>query len=282
MASLAPPDCCGLIAGNGGYPFEWVRNARAAGVRRIVAVAFHGETVPALAECVDEIVWLRVGQLGALLRAFQQRAVSTAVMAGQIAPGNLFDLRPDWKALLILAKLKRRNAESIFGAIAAELSAVGVQLLDATTFMEPALANAGWMGGPKPSGRTVEDYQFGIGIAREMARLDIGQSVVVKKGTVLAVEAFEGTNETIQRGGRLGRGAAVLVKVSKPGQDFRFDVPVIGRETLAVAAASGVGAIVVEAGRTLLLERERLIREAGEKGVTLYGLTGEEMKTRPG
>jgi len=264
-------ETCGLIAGNGVYPFEWVANARAQGVRRIVAVAFEKETDPALAEQVDEIVWLRVGQLGALLKAFRDRRTSAAVMAGQIAPGNLFDLRPDWKALMVLAKLKRRNAESIFGAIADELAAAGVQLLDATTFMEPALAGEGLIAGTKPKARLLDDFAFGQRIAREMARLDIGQSVVVKNGTVLAVEAFEGTNEAIARGGRLGRGGAILAKVSKPGQDFRFDVPVIGLKTLAAAEEAGVGALVIEAGRTLILEKDRVIEEAARLRITLYG-----------
>jgi len=270
MANV-PHETCGLIAGNGVYPFEWVANARANGVRRIVAVAFEKETEPTLAEQVDEIIWLRVGQLGALLKAFRDRQVPAAVMAGQIAPGNLFDLRPDWKALMVLAKLKRRNAESIFGAIADELASAGVELLDATTFMEPALAEEGLIAGPKPKPRVLEDFAFGQRIAREMARLDIGQSVVVKNGTVLAVEAFEGTNEAIARGGRLGRGGAILAKVSKPGQDFRFDVPVIGLKTLAAADEAGVASLVLEAGRTLLLEKAKLCEEAERLRLTIYG-----------
>ena len=264
-------DCCGLIAGNGVYPFEWVRNARTNGVQRIVAVAFEKETDPALASQVDEIIWLRVGQLGALLKAFSEREIKQAIMAGQIAPGNLFDLRPDWKALMVLAKLQRRNAETLFGAIASELASAGVNLLDATTFMEPALASEGLIAGPKPKSRQLNDFAFGQRIAREMTALDIGQSVVVKNGTVLAVEAFEGTNEAIQRGGRLGRGNAILAKVSKPNQDFRFDVPVIGLKTLETAKEAGVGFLVLEADRTLLLERSKVLEAADRWRITIYG-----------
>jgi len=264
-------DCCGLIAGNGVYPFEWVRNARANGVGRIVAVAFEKETDPALASEVDEIIWLRVGQMGALLKALADRQIKQAIMAGQIAPDNLFDLRPDWKALMMLAKLPRRNAETLFGAIASELSAIGVELLDATTFMKAALASAGHIAGPKPKQRQLDDFAFGQKIAREMARLDVGQSVVVKNGTVLAVEAFEGTNEAIKRGGRLGKGNAILAKVSKPNQDFRFDVPVIGLKTLETAKEAGVGFLVLEADRTLLLERSKVLEAADRWRITIYG-----------
>jgi DUF1009 family protein len=268
---MVPETLC-IIAGNGRYPFEMAAGARSAGVRRVVAVAFHGETNPDLAAHVDEIAWLRVGQLGGMLGAAETFGARAAVMAGQIAPRNLFDLRPDWKALLVLASVKKRNAESLFGAIAAELSAVGVSLLPATSFMERSLAPAGHFAGPRPKPRHEEDARYGFEIAKEVSRLDIGQTVLVKNGTVLAVEAFEGTNETIQRGGALGRGDAIVVKVSKPKQDLRFDVPVIGPVTVETAKAAGVRVIGVEAGGTLLLERERLFALANELKVTLIGL----------
>jgi hypothetical protein len=180
-------------------------------------------------------------------------------MAGQIEPKNLFNLRPDWKALLVLAKLKRRNAESIFAAIADELAKIDVDLLPATSFLEDQLALAGLIAGPSLSRREEEDVELAWKIAKEMARLDIGQTVIVKNGTVLAVEAFEGTNDAIKRGGALARKGALMIKVAKPNQDMRFDVPVIGVETIRVAMEAKLRGIAVEAGRTLLLERDGII-----------------------
>lgn len=250
------------------------RSARAAGVTRIVAAAFTGETDPMLAGLVDEIEWMRVGQLGKMLGFLEKSGAQRAVMAGQIHPRNLFDLRPDFKALFLLARLPKRNAESIFGAIASEMQAVGVELLPATTYMEEHVAPAGLIAGPRLKPRVEEDVRYGFQIAKESSRLDIGQTVVVKNGTVLAVEAFEGTNEAMKRGGALGRGDAVMVKVSKPNQDFRFDVPVIGPLTLEAARAAGIRAIGVEAGTTLLLEKEKLISASADARISIFGIAG--------
>jgi UDP-2,3-diacylglucosamine hydrolase len=180
-------------------------------------------------------------------------------MAGQIAPKNLFDLRPDLKAMMLLGKLKQRNAESIFAAIADELAKIQVDLLPATTFLGDSIAKLGLIAGPKLSSQEEYDIELGWNIAKEIARLDIGQTIVIKNGTIVAVEALEGTNETIKRGGTLAREGAVMVKVSKPNQDMRFDVPVIGVETIRVASESGVRVVAVEAGKTLLLERDAII-----------------------
>lgn len=266
---METPDSLGIIAGNGAYPLLAAKAARRAGVKKLVAVAFTGETDPKLSEFVDEIHWLRVGQLGRLLTCFRKARVSHAMMAGQIAPKNLFDLRPDWKALLLLARVKRRNAETIFGAIADDLAAVGVELLPATSFLEEFVAQAGLIAGRPPTPREEADVAFGFEIAKEVSRLDIGQTVIVKNGTVLAVEAFEGTNDAIKRGGALGGKGAIMIKVSKPRQDFRFDVPVIGAETVRIAAEARVRVIAVEADRTLLLELEALREAAAEHGVSV-------------
>jgi len=190
-------------------------------------------------------------------------------MAGQIAPKNLFDLHPDWKALLVLSKLKQRNAESIFAAIADELAKVDVDLLPATTFLEDSLARAGLIAGQKLSRREEEDVDFGWKIATEIARFDIGQTIIVKNGTVLAVEAFEGTNDAIKRGGALAHKGAVMIKVAKPNQDMRFDVPVIGVETLRVASEARLRAIAMEAGKTLLLERDAIIDLANRSKISI-------------
>jgi DUF1009 family protein len=269
---LETPDTLAIVAGNGSYPFAMVRGARKAGVKRIVAASFTDETSDRLAADVDDIEWLRVGQLGKLLTYLEKSGTRHAVMAGQIAPKNLFDLRPDFKALFLLARLKRRNAETIFAAIGEEMRKIGVELLPATTFMEDHLAPAGLIAGPKIKSRTLDDLQFGHDIAKEVSRLDIGQTVLVKNGTVLAVEGFEGTNECIKRGGALGRGDAVMVKVSKPDQDLRFDVPVIGPVTLESCRDAGVRIIGIEAGRTITLERDRVTALAAQHKLSIFGL----------
>jgi DUF1009 family protein len=271
MGALEPQKPLGIIAGNGVYPLLLARAARAAGVTRIAAAAFQNETDSSLAGCVQEIEWMRVGQLGRLISFFKKSGIDRAIMAGQINPGNLFDLRPDIKALLVLGRLRKRNAETIFGAIADELAKAGVALLPATSFMEEHLAQDGVIAGPQLDRREEEDIEFGFFIAKEVSRLDIGQTVVVKKGTVLAVEAFEGTNLAIKRGGELGRKDAVAVKVSKPNQDFRFDVPVIGPITLQTAADARLRVLAVESSRTLLLEREKIAALATAHRITLFG-----------
>lgn len=272
-AHLETPDTLAIVAGSGAYPLAMARAARAAGVRRLVAAAFEGETDPAIASLVDEVEWMRVGQLGKMLALLKRSGAKHGAMAGQIAPKNLFDLRPDMKALLLLASLRERNAETIFGAIAAEMAAVGVELLPATIYMEECLAKAGLLGGPRLSRREELDVAYGFTIAKETSRLDIGQTVVVKGGTVLAVEAFEGTNSAVKRGGELGRKGAVMVKVSKPDQDLRFDVPVIGPLTLDAAHEARIRVLGVEAGQTLLLEPERLFALAAERRISIFGIT---------
>lgn len=262
-------EALGIIAGNGVYPRLLAAAARKAGVARIVAAAFTNETDPALAEHVDVIEWMRVGQLGRLLKFFRAQKILHAIMAGQIAPKNLFDLHPDVKALLLMAKLKQRNAESIFAALADELAKAGVELLPATAFLEDSLAQPGLIAGPKLSSREEEDVGLGWKIAKEIARLDIGQAIIVKNGTVLAVEAFEGTNDAIKRGGGLGREGAVMIKVAKPSQDMRFDVPVIGVETIRVASDVKLRVIAVEAGKTLLLERQAIVDLALRSKITI-------------
>ena len=265
------PETLAIIAGNGTYPLAMARAARARGVRRIVVAAFQNETDPALAELVDTVEWMRVGQLGKMIACLKNSGTRHAVMSGQIHPKNLFDLRPDLKALVLLGKLRQRNAESIFGAIADEMTKIGVELLPATSYMEEHLAATGLIAGPRLNRREEEDVRYGFRIAKETSRLDIGQTVVVKGGTVLAVEAFEGTNAALKRGGELGRKDAVMVKVSKPNQDFRFDVPVIGPLTLEAAREARIRVIGVEAGRTLLLERDRLSALAAQHRISIFG-----------
>jgi len=265
----APLNTLGIIAGNGVYPRLLADAARKAGVKKIIAAAFTNETDPEITQHVDLIEWMRVGQLNRLLKFFRDQKIHHAIMAGQIAPKNLFDLRPDLKALMLLGKLKQRNAESIFAAIADELAKVGVDLLPAASFLEDSLASIGLIAGPKLSRREEEDVALGWKIAKEITRLDIGQTIIVKNGTILAVEAFEGTNDTIRRGGALARKDAVMIKVPKPNQDVRFDVPVIGVETIRVAAEVKLRVIAVEAGRTLFLERDAIIELANRANISI-------------
>lgn len=272
MSDTEIPSVVGMIAGNGIYPETFARAARRAGVKSLVAAAFTDETDPDLKNLVNQIEWMRVGQLGKMIKHFKAHGVTSVVMVGQIAPKNLFDLRPDLRLLKMLSRVKERNAETLFAAIAGELEHDGITLLPATTFLDDLLPVAGLVCGPALSDRQKEDAAFGFRIAKEVSRLDIGQTVVVKKGTVLAVEAFEGTNEAIKRGGGLGKGEAMMVKVSKPKQDFRFDVPVVGPATIETAAAAGVNAIVVEAGSTLLLGKEEIVRLCQEKKVSLFAV----------
>ena len=263
------PEKLGIIAGNGVYPRLLADGARKAGVKKIVVAAFTGETDLTIEQQVELVEWMRVGQLGRLLKFFRSQGIHHAIMAGQIAPKNLFDLRPDLKALMLLGKLKERNAESIFAAIADELAKIEIDLLPATTFLEDSLARPGVISGPKLSPRQEQDVELGWNAAKEIARLDIGQTIMIKNGTIVAVEALEGTNEAIKRGGTLAREGAVMIKVSKPNQDMRFDVPVIGVETIRVAAESGVRVIAVEAGKTLLLERDTVIALANSSNLSV-------------
>ncbi len=247
----------GLIAGNRSLPLELARLARQAGVQRLVAVAFEGETDPALAPLVDDLVWLRVGQLSKLIAAFTDRGVRQCVMAGQVAPKNLYDLRPDLRAMALLFRLKEKNAHTIFGAIADELKKDGVELIEATPWLRPLMPGPGLLFAPPLTAPQQADVEYGHRIAKEVARIEIGQTVVVKDGVVLAVEAFEGTDPCLARGGGLAGkdGGAVAVKVAKPGHDLRFDIPCLGPQTLETCAAGRIAVLAVEAGKTILLEQ---------------------------
>jgi DUF1009 family protein len=261
----------GLIAGNRSLPLLLARQARAQGVKRIVAVAFEGETDPALGSLVDEIVWLKVGQLSKMIAAFTSRDVRHCVMAGQIAPKNLFDIRPDLRAMGLLFRLKEKNAHTVFGAIADELKKDGVELIEAVPWLKPLMHGAGFRLGPALDDAQRADVEFGFRIAKEISRLEIGQTVVVKGGTVLAVEAFEGTDKCLARGGELaGRdGGAVAVKVSREKHDLRFDIPCVGPQTLETCVAAGIAALALEAGQSLLLEEETCRKLADKNKISI-------------
>src|SRR6266704_6464555 len=248
----------GIIAGNRSLPIVFAQQARKMGVKKLVAVGFEGETDPDLAPLVDEIVWLRVGQLSKLISAFTGRGVKHCVMVGQIAPKNLYDIRPDLRAMGMLFRLKEKNAHTVFGAIADELKKDGVELIEATPWLRPLMPAGTFHLGPKLSPEQRNDVEFGFRIAKEVSRLEIGQTVVVKRGTVLAVEGFEGTDKCLARGGGLAgkEGGAVAVKAAREKHDMRFDIPCLGPQTLETCGAARISVLAFEAGKSLLLEQE--------------------------
>lgn len=271
-ASFDPRRPLVLIAGQGIYPIMVATAARAARVPTRL-VAFEEETRPELTASFspDDRRILRVGQLGAMLTALRDFEAGYALMAGQITPRRLFKgLHPDLKAARILFSLKRRNAETIFGAIAQEIEELGVTLLDARSFLDEHLASTGCMtGGRFPIEREYLDH--GIHIARECARLDIGQGCVVRHGTVLAVEAFEGTDEMLRRAGAFKATDPLFVKTVKSRQDWRFDVPCFGQQTLETMREAAIGAAALEAGKVLILDKPAVLRQARTWGIDLLG-----------
>lgn len=261
----------GIIAGNRSLPLVFARQARLSGIKRLVAVAFHGETDPELTPLVDEIIWLKVGQLDKLIQSFKERGVSHCVMLGQIAPKNLFEVRPDLRSLKLLLRLKEKNAHSIFGAIAGELKGEAVELIEPTPWLKPLMPGTGFELGPKLTEEQRADLRLGFRVAKEISRLEIGQTVIVKQGTVLAVEGLEGTDACLRRGGELsGRhGGAVVVKVAKEKHDLRFDIPCVGEQTVQICAAAKIAVLAVEAGKTLLLEEKEMEKVARKRSISI-------------
>mgnify|MGYP003340448185 CR=1 FL=1 len=259
-----------MIAGSKRLPFVFADEARRKG-RKLVAVAFEGETDPALAGAVDDVAWVKVGQLGRMIDALKERGVRECVMLGQLAPSNLFNIRPDLRGMKLLLRVKERNAHSLFGAVADELASDGIRLVDPLPYLGPWMPGAGHVAGPTPSALQMEDVAFGFRIAREVARLDIGQSVVVKEGTVLAVEGFEGTDACLERGGGLAgkSGGAVAIKLAKRGHDVRFDLPCVGPRTVETCARAGIRVLAFEATMTVLLDRPEAEAAAKERAVSL-------------
>jgi DUF1009 family protein len=261
-----------LIAGRGSYPVITAAAIRAAGVP-VRLIAMDDETSPELIASFSEVerISLNVGQIGKMLGALKEFGAGYALMAGQVKPKKLFHgLTPDLKAASILFSLKRRNAETIFGAIATEIEQLGVTLLDARAFIDNQLATPGNMAGGKLP--TDEEYlKHGIHVAREIARLDIGQGCVVRKGTVLAVEAFEGTDDMLRRAGSFKTDETLFVKTVKAKQDFRFDVPVFGLRTLQTMHEAGISAAALEADKVIILEKPAVLKQAHSLGIVLHG-----------
>jgi len=262
-----------LIAGQGIYPTLLAKRARRAGID-ICLIELGGETNPELVASFPEKERsnVKVGQVGKLLKELKRLGAGYAVMAGQVTPGKLFKgLHPDLKAIRMLAGLKRKNAETIFGAIGEEIEKSGVHLLDARVFMDEDLATEGVMVKGKEKIEP-EHLAHGLEIARENARLDVGQGVVVSRGTVLAVEAFEGTNAMLERAGTFGAKHSLFVKLGKPGQDTRFDVPVLGNHTLEVMKKAGIFNCVLEADAVLLLDTPQVLAKSQKMGISIQGV----------
>jgi len=265
------PSPLGLIAGNGRFPFLVAAAGRRAG-RRVVAVAIKEETDPALAGEVDEIHWVSLGQLGRCIDALKGGGVQEAVMAGQVKHKQIFaGIVPDLKMMAVLARLALKNTDSLIGAVADALGREGIALLSSTVLLQDQMATAGTMTRRRPSADELKDVEYGREVARALAGFDIGQTVVVKDRAAVAVEAMEGTDEVIRRAGRIAGAGCTVVKVAKPRQDVRFDVPVVGPGTVAAMSEAQARVLAVQAGATLLLDRAELLAQSDRTDVAVWG-----------
>jgi DUF1009 family protein len=263
----------GLIAGNGRFPFLVLEGARAQGVEMVIA-AIKEETSAEIEQQDAMFEWVSVGQLGRLIRFFKREKVTHAIMAGQVKHHQIFRLNalPDLRMVRMLARLSTRNTDSVIRAVADELAREGITLLDSTTFLEPLLAPRGVLTRRAPSKEERADMEYGLGVAREIGKLDLGQTIAVKDRAVVAIEAMEGTDAVIVRAGEVTRGRGfVVVKVAKPDQDMRFDVPVIGLPTIENMIRAGATALHVTAGKTLLFDRDELVKRADDNNIAVMG-----------
>jgi UDP-2,3-diacylglucosamine hydrolase len=260
----------GLIAGNGRFPFLVLEGARSQGIEMAV-IALKEEASPELEKLTKRLHWVSLGELSKTIDLMHKEGVKNAVMAGQVKHNKIFSaIRPDWKLAKLLFSLPKKNTDSLIGAVAKILEDEGIQLVDSTLFLKPLLPEAGVLTRRVPNEREAADIAYGHGVARQIAGMDIGQTVVISDCACVAVEAMEGTDETIARAARLAGGKPlVVVKVSKPGQDMRFDVPVVGLPTIEQMKSSGATALAVDAGRTLFFDREKLIEQANEAGIAI-------------
>ena len=263
----------GLIAGNGQFPFLVLEGARERGVELVVA-AIKEEAAREIEQHAARVEWVGVGQLGHLVRFFRREQVTHAIMAGQVKHNQIFRLNalPDLRMVKMLARLAMKNTDSLIGAVADELAREGITLVDSTIFVESHLAGEGTLTRRPPTKQERGDIEYGLEVARQIARLDLGQTIAVKDRAVVAIEAMEGTDAVIERAGEITRGRPfVVIKVAKPNQDMRFDVPVIGLPTVENMKRAGATAIHVTAGRTLLFDRQKLIELADQYRMAVTG-----------
>jgi len=278
FTSTIPSDLSGwgLIAGNGRFPFLVLEAARSQGIDMAV-LALREEASPEIEQIASRLHWVSLGELSRALELLHQEGVTRAVMAGQVKHKQIFSsIRPDWRLAKLLFSLPFKNTDSLIGAVARVLKEEGIELVDSTAFLKPLVPDAGVLTRRAPDAREAADMSYGRTIARAIAALDLGQTVVVRDGACVAIEAMEGTDETIERAARIAAGSPlVVVKVSKPRQDMRFDVPVIGLATVEVMRTCGVTALAIDAGRTLLFDRARLIEAADAAGVAIEAFSPE-------
>lgn len=268
---MASRERIGLIAGSGIFPKLFADAARKQGLE-VVAVAHRGEADDSLAGHVDSLTWVRVGQIDGIIRALRAGGVTRAVMAGGIGRVKaLSQARPDVGAIRIVARLRSFRDDALLRAVADHFQREGIQIVAPTDFVKELLAPEGLLAGPSLNAPQEKDVVLGVEVATALGQADVGQTVVVRNGHVLALEAVEGTDETIRRGGKLGGAGAVVVKLAKPGQDERFDLPAVGVQTLRTMLEVGARVLAVEAGRTIVLEPDRLISEASRLGISVIG-----------
>ena len=260
----------GLIAGNGRFPFLVLESARSQGIDMAV-IAIKEEASAELEKAAKRVHWVSLGELSKTIDVMHQEGVTQAVMAGQVKHNKIFStIRPDWKLAKLLFSLPRKNTDALIGAVARVLEEEGIRLVDSTLFLKPLLPEAGVLTRRAPNEHEAEDIAYGRGLAQQIAGMDIGQTVVIADRACIAVEAMEGTDEVIARAARIAAGKPlVVVKVSKPGQDMRFDVPVVGLPTIEQMRAAGATALAVDAGRTLLFDRKKLVELADEAGISI-------------
>jgi DUF1009 family protein len=277
MPSNAAPSSArwGLIAGNGKFPFLVLEGARSQGIEMAV-IALREEASPELEGVSQRLHWVSLGELSRTLELLHQEGVTHAVMAGQVKHNKIFSaIRPDWKLAKLLFSLPRKNTDSLIGAVARVLESEGITLVDSTAFLRPLVPDAGVLTRRAPDARESADIAYGRDIALQLAGLDLGQTVVVRDRACVAVEAMEGTDETIERAARIASGGQlVVIKVAKPRQDMRFDVPVIGLRTVEVMKRSAVTALAIDAGRTLIFERPKVIEAAEAAGIAIEASSG--------
>ncbi len=271
--SQMPVERVGLIAGSGRFPLIFAQNARESGIH-VIAIAHRGETAEEIERFAHEVTWVRVGQLGRIIRAFRKAEVRHAVMAGGIRKVRMFsNFMPDPRGLALLARMKSRDDDHLLRGVAGELESEGIHVLESTLFLERIIpTEPGVLTRTEPSPEQWNDVRLGVPMVKTLGRMGIGQTLVLKQGVVLAVEAIEGTDAAIRRGGDLAGGSVVVVKMSKPQQDLRFDVPAIGPGTVEVLREAGGGVLAVEHRRSILLDKEELLAAADDAGIAVIAV----------